>query len=173
MGRPETALNISPAAGIFVGARLEPRQIRIISTNLAGEPLSRLDLQGSNDIYQAIARFRNGLQEIIRESGPDQVVRGIGVGIPGLMDREGRLVLAPNLGWRGVLIHPLLQEGLEAPVYVDNDANAAAMAERLFGACKGSSHFVYLSCHSGLGAGLFLDGRCTGAPGGSPGRSAT
>jgi predicted NBD/HSP70 family sugar kinase len=159
VGRPETALNISPAAGIFVGARLEPRQIRIISTNLAGEPLSRLDLQGSNDIYQAIARFRNGLQEIIRESGPAQVVRGIGVGIPGLMDREGRLVLAPNLGWRGVLIHPLLQEGLETPVYVDNDANAAAMAERLFGACKGSSHFVYLSCHSGLGAGLFLDGR--------------
>ncbi len=159
VGRPETALNISPAAGIFVGARLEPRQIRIISTSLAGEPLSRLDLQGSSDIYQAIARFRNGLQEIIRESGPDQVVRGIGVGIPGLMDREGRLVLAPNLGWRGVLIHPLLQEGLETPVYVDNDANAAAMAERLFGACKGSSHFVYLSCHSGLGAGLFLDGR--------------
>jgi predicted NBD/HSP70 family sugar kinase len=159
VGRPETALNISPSAGIFVGARLEPRKVRIISTNLAGELLCRLDIPGSTDIYQSIKLFREGLQQIIQDSGPDQAVRGIGVGVPGLMDRDGCLVLAPNLGWRRVPIHPLLQEGLEEPVYVDNDANAAAMAERLFGACKASTHFVYLSCHSGLGAGLFLEGR--------------
>ena len=159
VGRPESALNISPSAGIFVGARLEPRKIRIISTNLAGEPLCRLDLPGSTDIHQAITLFREGLEQIVRQSGSDRAVRGIGVGVPGLMDRAGCLVLAPNLGWRCVPIQPLLQEELEAPVYVDNDANAAAMAERLFGACRGSANFVYLSCHSGLGAGLFLEGR--------------
>lgn len=159
VGRPETALNISPSAGIFVGARLEPRTIRIISTSLAGEPICRLDLDGCSDIYQSIGAFQEGLRQIIRDSGPDPVVRGIGVGVPGLMGLDGRLVLAPNLGWRGVPIHPLLQDGLEAPVYVDNDANAAALAERLFGACRKSAHFIYLSCHSGLGAGLFLDGR--------------
>jgi predicted NBD/HSP70 family sugar kinase len=53
----------------------------------------------------------------------------------------------------------MLQEDLAAPVYVDNDANAAAMAERLFGACQRSDNFIYLSCHSGLGGGLFLEGR--------------
>ena len=159
VGRPETALGIALSAGIFVGARLEPRKIRIISTSLAGEPISRLDLEGCIDIYDSIGAFQDGLRRIIQDSGPDQVVRGIGVGVPGLMDLDGRLVLAPNLGWRGVPIHPLLQDGLEAPVYVDNDANAAAMAERLFGACRKSNHFVYLSCHSGLGAGMFLDGR--------------
>jgi predicted NBD/HSP70 family sugar kinase len=159
VGRPETALCIALSAGIFVGARLEPRKIRIISTSLAGEPICRLDLEGCNDIYESIGAFREGLRRIIQDSGPNQAVRGIGVGVPGLMDRDGRLVLAPNLGWRGVPIHPLLQDGLEPPVYVDNDANAAAMAERLFGACRKSAHFVYLSCHSGLGAGMFLDGR--------------
>ena len=158
VGRPETALNIAPSAGIFVGARLEPRKVRIISTNLAGEPLCRLDLPGSTDIYQSITLFREGLEAITQSSG-SKAVRGIGVGVPGLMDRDGCLVLAPNLGWRRVPIHSLLQEGLEAPVYVDNDANAAAMAERLFGACKSCSNFAYLSCHSGLGAGLFLEGR--------------
>jgi predicted NBD/HSP70 family sugar kinase len=159
VGRPETALNIAPSAGIFVGARLEPRKVRIISTNLAGELLSRLDLPGSTDIYESIALFREGLQQIIQSSGSDPAVRGIGVGVPGLMDRDGSLVLAPNLGWHRVPIRSLLQEGLEAPVYVDNDANAAAMAERLFGACKNCSNFAYLSCHSGLGAGLFMEGR--------------
>jgi len=159
VGRPESALAISPAAGIFVGARLEPRKIRIIASDLAGTPLRRLDLPGSTDIHQAIGLFHGGLARIIQDGGPELPVRGIGVGVPGLMDRSGRLALAPNLGWQGVSIRPLLQADLAAPVYVDNDANAAAMAERLFGACRHSGHFVYLSCHSGLGGGLFLEGR--------------
>lgn len=159
VGRPETALNIAPSAGIFVGARLEPRKVRIISTNLAGELLCRLDLPGSTDIYQSIRLFREGLEQITQSSGSNPAVRGIGVGVPGLMDRDGCLVLAPNLGWHRVPIRSLLQEGLEAPLYVDNDANAAAMAERLFGACTNCANFAYLSCHSGLGAGLFMEGR--------------
>jgi predicted NBD/HSP70 family sugar kinase len=53
----------------------------------------------------------------------------------------------------------LLQEALPAPVYVDNDTKAAAMAERLFGVCQGTDDFVYITGHSGIGGGLFLDGR--------------
>jgi predicted NBD/HSP70 family sugar kinase len=159
VGRPESALSISPAAGIFVGARLEPRKIRLITTDLAGSPLQRLTISGSTDIHQAMALLHEGYTEIVRASGPELIVRGIGVGVPALMDLAGGLVLAPNLGWQSLPIQPLLQENLEAPVYVDNDANAAAMAERLFGACQHSEHFVYLSCHSGIGAGLFLEGR--------------
>jgi predicted NBD/HSP70 family sugar kinase len=169
VGRPESALAISPAAGILVGARLEPRKIRLITTDLAGSPLQRLDIPGSTDIHQAITLFHQGLARIIDQSGPDLAVRGIGVGVPGLLDRSGRLVLAPNLGWQSLPIQPLLQEDLPAPVYVDNDANAAAMAERLFGACRRSDTFVYLSCHSGLGGGLFLEGRLYRGAGGFSG----
>ena len=159
VGRPETALNIALSAGILVGVRLEPCRVRIISCSLGGEPLARLELSGGSGIAPSIALFRDGLEQILRSSGAECIVRAIGVGLPGLMDRDGNLVLAPNLDWPRVPIQPLLQEGLAAPVYVDNDANAAAMAEHLFGACRRSRHFVYLSCHSGLGAGLFLDGR--------------
>ena len=159
VGRPESALSISPAAGIFVGARLEPRKIRLITTDLAGSPLQRLSLPGSTDIHQAIALFHEGFNRITEATGPELSVRGIGVGVPALMDRSGGLVLAPNLGWQSLPIRHLLQEDLDAPVYVDNDANAAAMAERMFGACQHSENFVYLSCHSGIGAGLFLEGR--------------
>jgi len=159
VGRPETALSISPAAGIFVGARLEPRKISLLTTDLAGSALHRLDISGSTSIHQAIGHFHEGLARIVQASGPGLVVRGIGVGVPALMDRAGGLVLAPNLGWQSLPIRPMLQEGLDAPVYLDNDANAAAIAERLFGVCRGCETFVYLSCHSGIGAGLFLEGR--------------
>jgi predicted NBD/HSP70 family sugar kinase len=159
VGRPETALSISPAAGILVGARLEPRKISLLTTDLAGAALQRLDISGSTSIHQAIVNFHEGLAQIVQASGPGLAVRGIGVGVPALMDCSGGLVLAPNLGWQSLPIQPMLQEGLDAPVYLDNDANAAAIAERLFGVCRTCETFVYLSCHSGIGAGLFLEGR--------------
>lgn len=169
VGRPETALAISPAAGLFVGARMEPGRIRLITTDLAGRPLRQLEVSGPRDIHQAIALFHQGLARILLDSGPELVVRGIGVGVPGLMDWAGGLVLAPNLGWQRLPIQPMLQEDIQAPVYVDNDANAAAIAERLFGACRGCDNFVYLSCHSGIGGGLFLEGRLHRGAGGFSG----
>jgi predicted NBD/HSP70 family sugar kinase len=159
IGRPETALAIAPSAGLLVGARLEPGTIRIVSTTLAGTVLKHLQIPGSTDIHKAAALLHEGIDRAVAASGPGLPVRGIGVGIPGLMDREGRLVLAPNLGWRDTPIRGLLESALGAPVYVDNDTKAAAMAERLFGACRDVEDFVYLTGHSGVGGGLVLGGR--------------
>lgn len=159
IGRPETALAIAPSAGLLVGARLEPGTIRIVTTTLAGTVLKHLQIPGSTDIHKAAALLHEGIDRAVAASGPGLPVRGVGVGIPGLMDREGRLVLAPNLGWRDTPIRGLLESALGVPVYVDNDTKAAAMAERLFGACRDVEDFVYLTGHSGVGGGLVLGGR--------------
>lgn len=163
IGRPETALGIAPSAGLLVGARLEPGTIRIVSTTLAGTVVEQSQIPGSTDLATALRQLHEGIDAVVAASRPggDETppLRGIGVGIPALMDREGRLVLAPNLGWRDTPIRPLLEEALGAPVHVDNDTKAAAMAERLFGACRGVEDFVYLTGHSGVGGGLFLGGR--------------
>ncbi|HYG88403.1 MAG TPA: ROK family transcriptional regulator [Azospirillum sp.] len=163
IGRPETALSIAPSAGLLVGARLEPGTIRIVTTTLAGAVLEHLQIPGSTDISTALRRLHEGIDSAVAVSrpagGPAPPVRGVGVGIPGLIDRTGRLVLAPNLGWRDTPIRPLLEEALDAPVHIDNDTKAAAMAERLFGTCRGVEDFVYLTGHSGVGGGLFLGGR--------------
>ncbi|MBB3265128.1 putative NBD/HSP70 family sugar kinase [Azospirillum sp. OGB3] len=163
IGRPETALGIAPSAGLLVGARLEPGTIRIVSTTLAGTVVKQSQIPGSTDLATALRRLHEGIDAVVAASRPEGGVppplRGIGIGIPALMDREGRLVLAPNLGWRDTPIRPLLEEALGAPVHVDNDTKAAAMAERLFGACRGVEDFVYLTGHSGVGGGLFLGGR--------------
>ncbi|NUB16252.1 ROK family protein [Azospirillum brasilense] len=164
IGRPETALGIAPSAGLLVGARLEPGTIRIVSTTLAGTVVEQSQLPGSTDLATALRHLHEGIDAVVAASrleggAAPPPLRGIGIGIPALMDRAGRLVLAPNLGWRDTPIRPLLEEALGAPVHVDNDTKAAAMAERLFGACRGGEDCVYLTGHSGVGGGLFLGGR--------------
>ncbi|HSK38763.1 MAG TPA: ROK family transcriptional regulator [Arenibaculum sp.] len=158
VGRPETALGIAPSAGLLVGARLEPAAIRVVATTLAGDVRHDLQIPGSTDISRALSLLHDGIASVLAESGGARL-RAIGIGMPALMDRTGRLVLAPNLGWRDAPIRPMLQAALEAPVYVDNDTKAAAMAERLFGCCRDVDDFVFLTGHSGVGGGLVLGGK--------------
>lgn len=95
----------------------------------------------------------------------DQVGAGapaaIGIAAPGPLDRaRGVLLGAPNLpGWRDVPVVARLAGALGAPAFLENDANAAALAEWRFGAGRGVARLVYLTMSTGVGAGLVLDGR--------------
>lgn len=159
VGRPETALIIPPSAGLLVGVRLEPAAIRIVASLLDGTVVEHHQIPGSTDVATAIGRMSDGVGRVLAAGGAGLPLRAVGVGVPALMDRAGRLVLAPNLGWRDVPIGAMLQQALPAPVHVDNDTKAAALAERLFGTCREVEDFVYLTGHSGVGGGLFLGRR--------------
>ena len=88
-------------------------------------------------------------------------VRAVGVSAPGPLDPvSGDLLDPPNLpGWRRVPLRRLLAEKLARPVHVENDANAAALAESRFGAGRSFQHVAYLTMSTGVGAGLVLNGR--------------
>lgn len=157
-GRPGAALRIAAEAGILVGVSMEPDVIRLIATELDGTRRAMVEVPGSLAIDAAIAALENGLTQTIaglEAEGP--AIRGIGIGLPGLVDPHGRLVFAPNLGWRDVALAEHLA-GLGVPVRVDNDSKAAALAEHLFGVCRGVRDFVYVNGHSGIGGGLHLMG---------------
>jgi predicted NBD/HSP70 family sugar kinase len=127
---------------------------------LDGRVLKTLQVAGSRAIDEAIGQLRKATRALIQSCGfADEAVKGMGVGIPALMDLAGSLVLAPNLGWRDVAILPRLKEAFNFPVYVDNDTKAAALAEKLFGSCRDVTDFVYITGHSGVGGGLYLGGR--------------
>jgi predicted NBD/HSP70 family sugar kinase len=170
VGRPETALSIPRSAGVLVGVRLEPAAIRVVTTTLAGTVLGHCQLAGSLNIDTALKVLREAVDRELAEIGEDwSAVRAIGVGIPALMDRNGRLVLAPNLGWRDMPIRPMLEQVFGCPVEVDNDTKAAAIAERLFGMCRRTDDFVYVTGDSGVGGALFLGGRLYRGAGGFAG----
>ena len=83
----------------------------------------------------------------------------IGVGTAGNVDRRSDGVTASNLGWEQVPLRRLLSERLCKPVWVDNDAQAALMAEWHDGACEGVECAVYLTLGTGIGGALILDGK--------------
>jgi glucokinase len=83
----------------------------------------------------------------------------IGLGIPATLDRErGLAISAVNLPLIDVPIRDLIGERLGLPVYVDNDANCAALAEHRFGAARGARNAIMLTIGTGIGGGLIIDG---------------
>ncbi len=86
---------------------------------------------------------------------------GVGVSAAGPIDAAtGVISNAPNLpGWRNVPLASLLTEQLGVPVLLENDANAAAVAEHTFGAGRGSRQMIYITISTGIGGGIIVDGR--------------
>jgi len=85
---------------------------------------------------------------------------GIGVGVWGLVDIEkGEVRFAPNLKWRDVPLKKLWEGRFGLTVFVENDANAAAMGEYYLGAMKKVNDFIYVNTGIGLGGGIITDGK--------------
>jgi len=101
----------------------------------------------------------------------------LGLSSPGPIDPESRhIVSPPNLpGWTDVPAPAILEDALGCPCFLENDANAAALAEWHFGAARGARDAVYLTMSTGVGGGLILGGRlhrgvgwCAGEVGHAP-----
>ena len=109
-----------------------------------------------------IAAMIEDLRRLVRETGVSmRDVDAIGVSVPSPLDPARGVVLnPPNLpGWHEVPVRDLLHEAFGVSVFVENDANAAALAEWHFGAARGFDHVVYLTMSTGVGGGLILGGR--------------
>lgn len=86
-----------------------------------------------------------------------QPILGVGVAVPGVVDRDGTVVDAVQLGWEDVPLHAQLREALGMPVLVGNATNAALVAERFFG--EGSDDSMLIRIGAGVGASLCLNGQ--------------
>lgn len=104
--------------------------------------------------------WRDALDALLRRA-PRGPFRAVGVSCGGPLDPSRGLILSPpNLpGWDDVPIVQTLEERLGAPAFLQNDANACALAEWRFGAGRGCRNMAFLTFGTGLGAGLILDGR--------------
>ena len=85
----------------------------------------------------------------------------IGITCGGPLDsKKGLIMSPPNLpGWDKIPITKIMEDNFDVPVFLQNDANACALAEWRFGAGKGTNNMIFLTFGTGLGAGLILDGR--------------
>lgn len=99
--------------------------------------------------------------KVIKEAGVNiDEVEKIGIGSPGTPNcKEGILVFSGNLNFRNVPIKAEMQKYIELPVYLDNDANCAALAEGVAGSAKGTKHSVTITLGTGIGGGVIIDGK--------------
>lgn len=115
----------------------------------------------TQDASADLLRMADDVRTLLEEAGlaPGEL-EAVGVSAAGPLDPgQGVLLEPPNLPWHRAPVVGVLSQALGCPVFLDNDANAAALAEWLYGAGRGTRHMVYLTMSTGVGAGLVLDGR--------------
>lgn len=99
------------------------------------------------------------IERMIHRAGGKQKVAGIGMCAPGpLNPRTGLVIDAPNLpGWRNIPLARRVEERFGLPAKVENDANAAGLAEALFGAAVGCRDVFYVTVSTGIGTGIIIN----------------
>ena len=96
---------------------------------------------------------------LIKQAGGKERILGIGICAPGpLNPKTGLVINPPNLpGWRNIQFTRMIESEFEIPTKVENDANAAGLAEVLFGAAVGYHDIFYVTVSTGLGTGIIID----------------
>jgi glucokinase len=137
--------------GTKIAAALATKNGKIISESFLPTPQTN-----GIDIYRTIKKAI----ENVSKPYPGKKVSALGFGLPGQIDLEKGIVLnAPNLkGWNGFkLLTKIKKDYPKTACFIDNDANAAALAESMFGAGKKYQNFVYLTVSTGIGSGIILN----------------
>src|SRR5512147_2302326 len=100
------------------------------------------------------------LEHAIESIWPKDHVKAIGIASPGPLDpHTGTILATPNIPeWKNFPVAPKLSHHFGVPVYLDNDANMAGLAEHKYGAGKGHDNLVYLTISTGIGGGVITSG---------------
>ncbi|HEX6707160.1 MAG TPA: ROK family protein, partial [Albitalea sp.] len=176
LGRRPTPLFIDPARLLLMGAEVGIDSVRVVATSLTGEVLARTVASYGpsksakariGSLAAAMLKVRKQLDE------SEHRIIGIGVGLPGGVDEaRGFLHFAPNLQWRDVPVGAMLVEKLVdstlagIPLYVQNEADVAAIGEMEFNPSQATDPLLYLSINQGVGAGVIVgDQLLTGSRG--------
>jgi glucokinase len=147
----------------------------VVGVDLGGTQIRTALLQGSKLLSRVgiltgehptperiIPRIYETIDQVIFEAHVTLAqIAGIGIGAPGpLNSRSGIVFAPPNLeGWVNVPLRDALQDHFNKPAFVENDANAAALGEHMFGAGHGSQEMVYMTISTGIGGGMISNGQ--------------
>ena len=173
VGRPGLSLELNPEGGCALGVEIGVQFVHVILTdfvaNIQWRRRIRIAETEPQETYLHIAQ-EMARQALTKANELEMRVLGIGICLPGMVDvRTGELKYAPNLKWHDIPIRQKWVERFGLPVFVENDANAAAMGEYYFGVARDAPNFIYLSAGAGLGGGIVIDGQLFRGRGGFAG----
>lgn len=160
-GRRPTLLRLRAAGALAVGVDISPSFTTVAASDLAGRVLRRESFPNSTRPDEMISLIVEAVREMTAQ-GSEQSLAGVGVSLPGLVDpNTGRAIYIPYFKWRDWAIAEEVEKATKLSVRVDNDANAAALAELWFGRPEVSDarDFIMILVSEGIGTGIVFDGR--------------
>lgn len=168
IGRRPTPLCIDDSRLTVVGADLGVDRLSAVAVSLTGEVLhvvtEPFEGLGEERVLRRLAELIASCVQHVNGAG--RTLLGVGVGVPGAVDeRQGVLRVAPNLGWRDVSVVARLKEELQragvndVKLYVQNEADVAALGEYEFGEVPVPEPLVFFSLGIGVGAGIIANDR--------------
>lgn len=162
-GRKALMLNVNPTAFYTLGVSISTRRLRVGLANFQGQIVDHVDVTIHNTITpeEAVDLIQQNVQMLVeKHQVPTEKLVGVGVAAPGPLDTHtGLITVPPDLpNWRNVPLQKLLEERLQLPVRVDNETNAAALAECFAGGDEKEFVFFISMFRLGVGGGLVLNG---------------
>jgi glucokinase len=160
LARSRRTAHIDVVVGMDIGGTKTAIQVISLATRrvLASERLATPASRRPRALLAALANRVQRLLDQPRERGALRL-RALGVAVPGQVDARGTVIGAGNLGWSRLPLRERLAAIFSVPVYVEHDANAAALAEHRAGRARRYSDFAFLALGTGVGAGIVLGGR--------------
>ncbi|CDQ19115.1 Sugar kinase of the NBD/HSP70 family, may contain an N-terminal HTH domain [Halobacillus karajensis] len=159
-GRRPVMLLFNEKAGYSIGIDIGVNYILGIRTDLVGNICEESKTYFHDLSFDHIKeKLFNVIDQLIQSAPPSEYgIVGIGIGVPGAVNKEGKILLAPNLGWENVDIKEMIHHRYACPVIIENEANAGVYGEKNFGPGRWEEDIVYVSVGVGIGVGLFLNG---------------
>ena len=146
------------AALRFIGLDIGGSFLKGASVSPSGKVEKHLHEPVAKDTIESLLAQ---LESAVRSLSDGALARAVGIGIPGIVEQEtARVRVAPNVPvLNGYALAAELQKRLSLQAFLENDANAAGLAEAWLGAGRGSEHQIFVSLGTGIGAGVILNGR--------------
>lgn len=158
-GRKPVMLHFHAKAGFTIGIDIGVNYLFVVLNDLTGSlvhslhaPLIKTDVES---VMTQLTKMVHSFISLAPNS-PYGII-GIGVGVPGIVSKDGVILNAPNLHWKHVDVRKRLHDLFDLPIWIDNEANFGAIGEKEFGSSVSGNNILYISAGIGIGAGLLLD----------------
>ncbi|MEU8433354.1 ROK family transcriptional regulator [Streptomyces sp. NPDC029216] len=172
-GRPARRFRFRAEAGHLLGIEIGSHRIAVLLSGLDGRVIGAgtKDVAETASADERLERVRAAVADLLRRAGiPRDSLRAVGVGSPGIVEADGTVRLGTALpGWTGLPLGERLRRSFRCPVRVENDANAAAVAEHWKGAGRDTDDMVFVMAGLSPGAGSLIGGRLHRGFGGAAG----
>lgn len=160
-GRRPVILLFNDKAGFSIGIDLGVNYILGVLTDLRGNIIVEVNKKLTVRSYEVVIEILQSVISDLINAAPQSHygIVGIGIGVPGLVNNHGEVLVAPNLGWKNINLREEIENSFDIPVVIENEANAGAYGEKLYGAGKENDNILYISAGIGIGVGIILNGK--------------